>query len=65
MPQPANLILDGLSAAEHALLQDDLEAVVLQAGEVLSHVYFPTGAIISLRKKNPEQRASGFFLSRA
>ncbi|MFZ2268024.1 MAG: helix-turn-helix domain-containing protein [Azonexus sp.] len=55
MPGPANFILAGLSASERMLLHDDLEPVVLQAGEVLqnagellSDVYFPTSCIISL-----------------
>ena len=55
MPGAANFILAGLSVAERSRLQDDLEPVPLQAGEVLQNagealakVYFPTSGIISL-----------------
>ncbi|MBS1159609.1 MAG: hypothetical protein H6R15_2028 [Proteobacteria bacterium] len=55
LPGPPNFILAGLSSSELALLQDDLEllalpagAVLQNAGEVLSDVYFPTTCIVSL-----------------
>lgn len=50
-----NLLLAGLGAVQHSLLQDDLErvslpagAVLQNAGELLTHVYFPTTCIVSL-----------------
>lgn len=55
MPQPPNFILGGLSSTELTQLQANLEPVSLQAGDVLqnageplSHVYFPSTAIVSL-----------------
>lgn len=55
MPWQSNFILAGLSTAERSPLLDDLKAVSLQAGDVLqnagellSHVYFPSDSIVSL-----------------
>ncbi|UCV05570.1 helix-turn-helix domain-containing protein [Dechloromonas denitrificans] len=55
MPWQSNFILAGLSVTERSLLLDDLKPVSLQAGDVLqnagellSHVYFPSDSIVSL-----------------
>ncbi|WP_310492949.1 helix-turn-helix domain-containing protein [Dechloromonas sp.] len=53
--QRQNQLLAGLSLAEQSRLHDDLEPVLLEdgsvlqnAGELASHVYFPTSCVISL-----------------
>lgn len=55
LPGPSNFILAGLTGPERSLLQNDMEAVTLQAGDVLqnagellSDAYFPTTCIVSL-----------------
>jgi PAS domain-containing protein len=63
--QRQNLLLASLSPAEQSRLKDDLELISLQAGsvlqntgEVMTDVYFPTSAIVSLIASTREGAAT-------